>query len=163
MARVPLCMPGGIAPGTVSTVDFAGSAPESFTDFMNAYGPGTESIPVIGVASILSTGDGQTITNAPVGGGVIGSAEYIWSFGNDDTITDEFGTAEIYAYGSANTVTGGIVWAGGHFRLITLLGAGSATLSGANDTVSASADGDQFTVQGQRHHRHFRWREQHGQ
>jgi Ca2+-binding RTX toxin-like protein len=132
---------GGLLPGTVGTVEFADPSSESFKDFMNAYGPGLQSINFYyNTSSILSTGNNQSVST--------GSAAFVFAFGDGDTLADTWLGSTAYAYGNQDTINAqSSLWAAGTADSIVLGSAAAVTLAGANDTVTADGGGNLFVVQ----------------
>jgi len=135
---------GGLSPGAISNVSFAGGSPETLAQFLNSFGPSTTSIEYSGRAglSVLSVGNGQSVNDTG------GTDEFIWAFGNSDAITEPFSTSQIFAYGDNDTIAASsAVWAGGNNDSVTLGGTVGATLAGAGDTLSTGNSHVQFVVQ----------------
>jgi Ca2+-binding RTX toxin-like protein len=134
---------GGLTPGVIGGVNFAGGPSETLTQFMNSFAPSTTSIQFAGPnsLSVLSVGNSQTVTDAT------GIDRFIWSFGNSDVVTESFAADQVFAYGNNDTITSSsAVWAGGNNDSVTLGGNVGATLAGAADTLVTSNSGVGFVV-----------------
>jgi len=122
-------IPGAVFPGVIGSVTFADTGSETFTQLMNADGPGTVTIPWLSTYNfVVSSGNSQSVTAGFNNQG-------IFAYGNNDTLASTL--SSIYAYGDANTISGAgfQVYALGSGDLITAGTSESATLFGANDTL----------------------------
>ena len=121
---------GGLAPGSLSTVQFAGSPSQTLAQYIEAHGPGTLNVGTGSSQSLLSTSDGQSVTP-------LATDEYIWAFGNNDVVSNSFQALPVFVYGNNSTVNASSSWIGGNDDVIT---GARATLTGGNDTVISSTN-----------------------
>jgi trimeric autotransporter adhesin len=136
---------GAFGPGVIGNLDFADTGSETLKQLMNADGPGfatfTDENYIEGgqfAVDYISTGNGQDM-----------SGEFVWASGdNDELIGNVIDPYGLVAYGDNDTIIGGSVWASGNNNSIRVAYAmGTATLAGANDTVTDTGNQESFTLE----------------
>ena len=131
-----IVLPGGMIPGTIASVDFADTGPESLAQLVSQDGIGTTVVSgTDGAPLLFSTDSGEDLSASD-------TLQGVYAFGNDDTLYSMPETGpQVDAYGDDDTITGTRIWAGGSGDSITPFSEANVTLAGANDTVSGAYGG----------------------